>query len=75
MVLAKCRSIALAWALLLGVLAGLVGSTTDHVAAGGQQLYTIEGKVVPPEPTPSDWNWSTTVLIDGGKKVVFIKVK
>ena len=37
-------------------------------------LHQIEGRVTPPDPKPSDWYWSTRILIDGGKKLAFIKV-
>ena len=34
----------------------------------------IEGKVTPPDPKPVDWYWATRILIDGGKKLAFLKV-
>ena len=37
-------------------------------------FHQIEGKVTPPEPKPSDWYWATRILIDGGKKLAFLKV-
>ena len=53
---------------LLHILLGLT-------KAGCSDLFTIEGKVIPPEPKPSDWHWTTTILIDGGVvKTAFIKV-
>ena len=37
-------------------------------------FHQIEGKVTPPEPKPADWYWATRILIDGGKKLAFLKV-
>ena len=37
-------------------------------------FHQIEGKVTPPEPKPTDWYWATRILIDGGKKLAFLKV-
>ena len=37
-------------------------------------FHQIEGKVTPPDPKPSDWYWQTRILIDGGKKLAFLKV-
>ena len=37
-------------------------------------FHQIEGKVTPPDPKPSDWYWATRILIDGGKKLAFLKV-
>ena len=37
-------------------------------------FHQIEGKVTPPEPRPTDWYWATRILIDGGKKLAFLKV-
>ena len=37
-------------------------------------LFQIEGKVTPPEPNPLDWYCATRILIDGGRKLAFIKV-
>jgi len=36
-------------------------------------FHQIEGKVTPPEPKPTDWYWATRILIDGGKKLAFLK--
>ena len=53
---------------LLHILLGLTN-------VGCSDLFTIEGKVIPPEPKPSDWHWTTRILIDGGVvKTAFIKV-
>jgi len=52
---------------LLHILLGLTN-------VGCSDLFTIEGKVIPPEPKPSDWHWTTRILIDGGVvKTAFIK--
>ena len=37
-------------------------------------FHQIEGKVTPPDPKPADWHWATRILIDGGKKLAFLKV-
>ena len=42
----------------------------SSLAAG---LYKIEGKIVSPEPKPSDWHWNTRILVDGGWKSAFIR--
>ena len=36
-------------------------------------MYKIEGKIVSPEPKPSDWHWNTRILVDGGWKSAFIR--
>ena len=38
-------------------------------------LFQIEGKVTPPDIKPNNWYWTTRILIDGGKRVAFIKVR
>ena len=37
-------------------------------------FHQIEGKVIPPDPKPADWHWLTRILVDGGKKLAFLKV-
>ena len=37
-------------------------------------LFQIEGKVVPPDPKPKDWHWTTKIYLDGGKRLAYIKV-
>ena len=37
-------------------------------------FHQIEGKVTPPDPKPTDWYWATRVLVDGGRKLAFLKV-
>ena len=37
-------------------------------------FHQIEGKVIPPDPKPADWHWLTRILVDGGKKLTFLKV-
>merc|ERR1711936_872687 len=57
--------------LLVGMLTGPAGC---NGTSGGSNVFTIDGKVLPPvDPKPLDWHWSTTVLVDGGKKTAFIK--
>jgi len=36
-------------------------------------FHQIEGKVTPPDPKPADWYWATRILVDGGKKLAFLK--
>jgi len=36
-------------------------------------FHQIEGKVIPPDPKPADWHWLTRILVDGGKKLAFLK--
>ena len=36
--------------------------------------FQFEGKILPPDHKPLDWYWSTRILIDGGKRLAFIKV-
>ena len=50
-----------------------VTSTTNENAE--LVFHQIEGKVTPPDPKPSDWYWATRILVDGGKKLAFLKVK
>lgn len=35
--------------------------------------YKIEGKVYPPDNRGQDWFWRTRVLIDGGKRIGYLK--
>ena len=35
--------------------------------------YSINGKVYPPEQKPKDWYWATKVVVDGGRKVGYIR--
>lgn len=48
------------------------GTTIDNAEL---VFHQIEGKVTPPDPKPSDWYWATRILVDGGKKLAFLKVK
>jgi len=36
-------------------------------------FHQIEGKVTPPDPKPTDWYWATRILVDGGRKLAFLK--
>jgi hypothetical protein len=35
----------------------------------------VEGRVYPPDQRPKDWFWSTKVVVDGGKKIGFLRVR
>jgi hypothetical protein len=48
-------------------------SDVESSTPSSPSLYTINGKVYPPEQLPSDWYWKTHVVIDGGKKMGFVK--
>ena len=37
-------------------------------------VFQFEGKILPPDNKPSDWHWTTRILIDGGRRVAFVKV-
>ena len=36
--------------------------------------FHIEGKITPPETKPKDWYWTTRILLDGGKRLAYLKV-
>lgn len=36
--------------------------------------FLIEGKIIPPDPRPKDWFWTTRISLDGGKRSAFLKV-
>ena len=57
-------------------LAFATSSSTYSAAAESNELvfHQIEGKVTPPDPKPADWYWATRILVDGGKKLTFLKV-
>ena len=46
----------------------------DGGGSGSSGSFQFEGKILPPDNKPLDWYWSTRILIDGGKRVAFIKV-
>ena len=46
-------------------------SASGSISEGN--LYKIEGKISPPDVKSLDFYWRTRVMIDGGKKVGFIK--
>jgi len=58
---------------LVSVRAANQDPTPDIDAGPGAGLYKIEGKIVSPEPKPSDWHWNTRILVDGGWKSAFIR--
>jgi len=35
--------------------------------------FHIEGKITPPETKPKDWYWTTRILLDGGKRLAYLK--
>ena len=37
-------------------------------------LFKVEGKVYPPDIRPRDWFSDTRIVVDGGRKVGFLKV-
>jgi hypothetical protein len=60
----------------------LVTSETELNADSGNQdegpgsngVFQFEGKILPPDNKPLNWHWTTRILIDGGRRVAFIKV-
>ena len=56
----------------------LVSSESDtqlqDEGPGSNGVFQFEGKILPPDNKPSDWHWSTRILIDGGRRVAFLKV-
>jgi len=44
------------------------------IVKGTTGSFQIEGKIIPPDNKPKDFYWATRILIDGGKRVAFIKV-
>ena len=53
---------------------GLDAGGDDGGGSGSSGSFQFEGKILPPDNKPQDWYWSTRILIDGGKRVAFIKV-
>ena len=49
-------------------------TSTSSIENNDLVFHQIEGKVTPPDPKPADWHWATRILIDGGKKLAFLKV-
>jgi hypothetical protein len=41
---------------------------------GSNGVFQFEGKILPPDNKPLHWHWTTRILIDGGRRVAFIKV-
>jgi len=39
----------------------------DNLSKDPSRLHTIEGKVKLPSPKPTEWHWTTRVLVDGGR--------
>ena len=37
--------------------------------------FHIEGKIAPPDVKPKDWYWTTRILLDGGKRLAYLKVR
>ena len=49
-----------------------VNPETLHVPSS--LTFHIEGKITPPETKPKDWYWTTRILLDGGKRLAYLKV-
>ncbi len=63
---------------LLPLLLVLVTASSCHSASEDEEpetvaLFKIEGKVIPPEQKPRDWAWDTKIMVDGGRKIGYVK--
>ncbi len=50
-------------------------SLSEVEVASAPPLFRVEGKVYPPDQRPRDWFSDTRVVVDGGRKVGFLKVR
>ncbi len=50
-------------------------SSSDADSSSLPTLFKVEGKVFPPDQRPREWFSDTRIVVDGGKKVGFLKVK
>ena len=62
----------LRWLVCLALLGLARGQEVDELE---NSVYKLEGKVVPPDQRPKDWFWKTKVVVEGGVKVGFVKVR
>jgi hypothetical protein len=46
---------------------------TDGGDGGGEGSYVIQGKLTPPDVSSLSWLSDTTVIVDGGRRRVFLK--
>jgi len=59
--------------LLFSLLAAARAEAYTSSSAMPSSLHRIEGKVFPPEPKPRDWHSATRIVLDGGRKVGFLR--
>ena len=45
-----------------------------EVTVSPSSTFHIEGKISPPDVKPKDWYWTTRILLDGGKRLAYLKV-
>jgi len=58
---------------LFAVITQTQASGEDETKTEGEGTYTIQGKLTPPDIKSVSWLSDTTVLVDGGKRRVFLR--
>ena len=67
------------FALILTVTSNQAQATDSTIEAEAtispSSTFHIEGKIAPPDVKPKDWYWTTRILLDGGKRLAYLKVR
>jgi len=67
------------FALIISITSNQAQATDSTIEAEAtispSSTFHIEGKIAPPDVKPKDWYWTTRILLDGGKRLAYLKVR
>ena len=59
----------------LALMASVLASMVIMTSASDASMFSVSGKVSPPDVKAPGWQANTRVHIDGGKKIGYLKVR